>query len=183
MQVSISEENSKEILPEIKRAEKPITNKKETPVSFNLKTIFDKVEEEKPVIENRNDLPKEPFDLEKLMNVWNEFLNDLKSQNKIPAYNALHTAVISLTAPHIITFKFSSLSLSSEFDLQKDVLMLKMREDLQNHYIEFEVRISQAESNQNYIKSKAEIFKEMAEKNPVLLKMKNEFGLDFNSSD
>lgn len=152
-------------------------------LSFNLKNIFDKVEEEKPVVENRSNLPKENFSESELMTVWNEFLHNLKSQKQIPAYNALHTANVSLKEGLRIIFEFSSLSLSSEFDLQKDVLMRQMRDKLKNHYIEFDVQIVKAELRQSYIKSKSDIFKEMAEKNPILLKMKNEFGFDFNSND
>lgn len=171
-----------QIIPELKRADKPILTQKKSSGSFNLKTIFDIVEEEKPVIENPKDLPSEAFTEADFLKVWNEFLENLKKQNKIPAYNALHTAKISLKENSCISFKFSSLSLSSEFDLQKENLMPTMREKLRNHFIEFEVSI-EAEPTQSYVKSKAEIFREMAEKNPVLLKMKNDFGLDFNSND
>lgn len=110
-------------------------------------------------------------------------MENLKSKKQIPAYNALHTAKVSIAEDLKVNFEFSSLSLSAEFDLQKDALVRSIREKLKNHYIEFEVTIAQTEIVQNYIKSKSEIFKEMAEKNPVLLKMKNEFGLDLNSND
>lgn len=186
LSTSVQEEfqPKKEIVkPEVKRAEKPISNKSEAPVSFNLKTIFDKVEEEKIVIENRDNLPKEKFTETQFMTVWNEFVENLKIQKQIPAYNALHTAKINLENEFKINFEFSSLTLSSEFDLQKDALMRILRQKLQNHYIEFEVQISKGELTQTYIKSKTDIFKEMAEKNPILLKMKNEFGFDFNSND
>lgn len=177
-------QSKKEITkPEIKRADKPISNKSEAPVSFNLKTIFDKVEEEKTVIENRDNLPKEKFTETQFMEVWNEFVENLKIQKQIPSYNALHTAKITLENELKINFEFSSLSLSSEFDLQKDALMRTMRQKLNNHHIEFEVQISKSEETKTYIKTKKDIFTEMAEKNPILLKMKNEFGLDFNSND
>ena len=140
------------------------------------------MEEEKTVVENRENLQKENFTENQFFEVWNEFLENLKQQRQIPAYNALHTAKVSLQNLKII-FEFDSLTLSSEFDLQRDALMLKLREKLRNHYIEFEVKISQTEITQNFIKSKAELFKEMAEKNPVLLQMKSEFGLDLNSND
>lgn len=169
--------------PEVKRAEKPISNKSDAPISFNLKTIFDKVEEEKAVIENRENLPKEKFTETQFLSVWSEFLENLKSQKQIPAYNALHTAKITLENELKINFEFSSLSLSSEFDLQRDALMRLMRQKLNNHHIEFEVQISKSEETKTYIKTKKDIFTEMAEKNPILLKMKNEFGLDFNSND
>ncbi len=133
-------------------------------------------------MENRKDLPSETFTEQDVRKAWDEFVASLKAQNKIPAYNALHTAKVVLKDAVCVSFEFSSLSLSSEFDLQKDTLMLVMREKLRNHSIEFEVKIH-SEPTQNYVKSKAEIFQEMAKKNPILLKMKNEFGLDFNSSD
>lgn len=167
---------------EVKRAEKPIFTNKKPAGSFNLKTIFDKVEEEKPVVQNPRDLPSEKFTEGDVSQAWDEFLENLKIRNEVPAYNALHTARISLKGDSCICFEFSSLSLASEFDLKKEGLMTAMRERLNNHFITFEVNID-SETTQNYVKSKAEIFREMAEKNPVLLKMKNEFGLDFNSND
>lgn len=168
--------------PQPQRAGKPLAARLEGRSSFNLKTIFDKVEEEKPVIEKRNDLPKEDFREKDVFDAWNGFLDSLKAENKIPAYNALHTAKVSLKESLCIAFEFSSLSLTTEFELQKDALMRVMRDQLQNYFIEFEVDIYE-EPTRNYVKSKAEIFQEMAAKNPVLLKMKNEFGLDFNSND
>lgn len=134
-------------------------------------------------MEDRSNLPKENFTETQFMTVWNEFVENLKTQKQIPAYNALHTAKITMENELKINFEFSSLTLSVEFDLQKDVLMRTLRQKLNNHYIEFEVQISKSEETKTYIKTKTDIFKEMAEKNPILLKMKNEFGLDLNSND
>ncbi len=134
-------------------------------------------------MEDRSNLPKENFTETQFMTVWNEFVENLKIQKQIPAYNALHTAKITLENELKINFEFSSLTLSAEFDLQKDALMRLMRQKLNNHHIEFEVQLSKSEETKTYIKTKTDIFKEMAEKNPILLKMKNEFGLDLNSND
>lgn len=150
--------------------------------SFNLKAIFNKVEEEKPVIENLEDKPKEDFDLEKLMNFWNEFLDNLQKENKIPAYNALHTGKLKLNENFQIEFEFSSASLANEFDLEKDNLMRFLREKLNNYSIDFQVKIVQNDAVK-YVKTKADLFKEMAEKNPILLKMKEDWGLDYNSNE
>lgn len=117
-----------------------------------------------------------------MQQVWQEFLTELKAENKIPSYNALYTAKLELKENFIIEFEFSSLSTSAEFDGMRERLILKMRKAFNNYSLEFVTKINSAKT-ENYIKSKPEIFKEMAEKNPVLLKLKNEFGLDLNSND
>src|SRR5690606_37944090 len=98
------DENSK-----FKRADKPLQTEVET--SFNLKKIFDKVEEEKPVVENFENMPKEAFSSEELSQTWNEFLEKLKVEHKIPAYNALQSGIIELKDNFVVEFTFSSLSL------------------------------------------------------------------------
>lgn len=150
--------------------------------SFNLKTIFDKVEEEKPVLENLEDKPKDDFKKEKLIKHWNEFLEKLQGENQIPAYNALHTGKIDLKENFSIEFEFSSASLANELELQKDDLMRFLREKLNNYSIDFQVKIVQDDSIK-YVKSKSDIFNEMAEKNPILLKMKKDWGLDYDSNE
>lgn len=154
----------------------------EVETSFNLKRIFDKVEEEKPVVENFDDKPKEAFTEDELNKAWNEFLSQLQSENKIPAYNALQSGNIALKENFTIEFTFSSLSLSNEFDLHRVELMKFFREKFNNYGIDFKVVITESKAK-NFIKSKAELFKEMAEENPILLKLKEELGLDLNSND
>jgi DNA polymerase-3 subunit gamma/tau len=173
----LNEEN-----PAYYRSSKPLQNSENRKSSFNLKTIFDKVEEEKPVIEKKENLPEEPFSEEDLLAVWNEFLTQLQTRNKIPVYNALHTGKISKLEKFQILFEFNSASLINEFDLQKEELMKLMREKLNNHSLEFLTKINR-ETAQNFVKTKAEIFNEMVKKNPILLKMKEEMGLDFNSNE
>lgn len=111
-----------------------------------------------------------------------EFLNGLQKRKKNPAYQALITASYELKDNHCISFQFNSASLLKEFELQKDDLILFLRKELNNHLIELQTEVK-LDKSKNYVKSKAEIFKEMAEKNPILVKMKEELGLDYNSSE
>lgn len=164
----------------MQRAEKPLQN--EVVRSFNLKTIFDKVEEERPEMEDLSGMPREPFSKEDLDFHWEEFLALLQSENKIPAYNALHSGKVELEGDFIIKFIFSSASLVSEFELKKERLMLFLRKRLNNYGLQFQTEVTHLYS-ENFIKTKAQIFKEMADENPLLLKMKEEFGLDLNSND
>lgn len=169
-------------LKEPKRSDTPLQNSSERKTSFNLKTIFDKVEEEKPVVEKAQDLPKQLFSEQDVMNCWDFFLTELQAQQKIPVYNALHTGKVKLKEDFKILFEFNSGSLVNEFDLEKDNLMRLMRERLNNYSIEFETQINH-KATQNFVKTKADVFNEMVKKNPILLKMKDEMGLDINSSE
>lgn len=151
-------------------------------MSFNLKKIFDKVEEEKPEVEVNQNLPKDKFTKEQVEFVWQEFLAQLKAESKIPSYNALFTAKWNIKDEFQIEFEFSSLSTLAEFDVNKERLILEMRKKLNNFSIDFITFINNSVT-ENFIKTKPELFMEMAKKNPVLLKLKNEFGLDLNSND
>lgn len=161
---------------------KPIFKTEEKNVSYSLKNIFNKVEEEKTEAETNQNLPQEPFAEEQLLKLWQAFLEQLKIENKIPSYNALLTAKVKLLDNFQIEFVFSSLSTSEEFTAKKERLILELRQKLNNHSIEFVTRIDNSQTK-SYIQTKPEIFMEMAKKNPLLLKLKNEFGLDLNSND
>ena len=166
--------------PKIQRAEKPILS--EAKRTFNLKNVFEQVDEEKEVTEDLSNKPKDDFNFEDLQNHWTEFLSILQAEKQIPAFNALQSGKLALKPNFKINLDFSSASLVNEFDLQKERLMGFLREKLNNYSLEFETNIIHNHT-ENYIKSKSELFKEMAEENPLLLKMKEEFGLDLNSNE
>ena len=102
--------------------------------------------------------------------------------NKIPAYNALHTGKVQLKENFQIEFEFTSASLANEFDLEKDNLMRFLREKLNNHLVEFQTKIIE-DFTKKYVKTNQDKFKDMVDQNPILLKMKDEFGLDYNSNE
>lgn len=160
--------------------EKPIL--KETKSSFSLKNIFDKKEEKKEVSERGGEIPQSPFSEKDLLEFWHEFVENLLKSNKIAVYNALHTGKLQLKEEFKIEFEFNSASLASEFELEKDNLMRFLREKLNNHQIEFDINIKH-DPSKKYVKTNQEKFMDMAEQNPILLKMKEEFGLDYNSNE
>lgn len=174
-------ENLSEVVPEkVLRAEKPLQKNVVRP--FNLKNVFNKVEEERPEVEDFSGRPREEFTSEELDFQWNEFLAILLSENKIPTYNALHSGKVELKEDFQILFTFSSASSVSEFEIKKDRLMLFLRERFNNYSLRFQTQVIH-NTSENYIKTKAQLFQEMATENPLLLKMKEEFGLDLNSND
>lgn len=163
------------------RAEKPLRAKVER--SFNLSTIFNEPEivEEKHQIDFES-LPKNKFTQNDIDLAWNEILNNLQKENKVVEFNALQSGKLQLKESHIIQIEFSSSSLANEFALKQESIVLFLREKFNNYSLKFEIKISEGEAK-NFIKSKEEIFKDMIEVNPILLKMKEKFGLDLNSAE
>ncbi|MDD3458052.1 MAG: hypothetical protein PHO74_01045 [Weeksellaceae bacterium] len=178
----ISPQNPKQESDEktIERAAKPTGLKPET--SFNLKNLFESFEEEVNEEELDRDLPSEEFNEEELKSLWERFLEDLKSENKIPTYNALYNGKIGLKEDFQVMIEFISSSIVHEFENHKERLVSFLRRELNNYSLDITVTISESES-ENFIKSNSEIFKDMVKQNPIVLKLKNELGLDYNSND
>ena len=169
-----------EVVSKIQRAEKPLQNQVNR--SFNLKTIFDKEEVAKKEPENFENLPKNQFSNEDVQKYWMEFLQQLQQENNIPAFNALSSGKVVLLDDFVIQFLFGSKSLINELQLQKEKLIIFLREKLNNYSLKIQEIVEHDESV-NYIKTKADLFQELAKKNPILLKMKDELGFDLNSND
>lgn len=134
------------------------------------------LEEEKEEI-LRNDLPRENFTLEQVNESWKRFLDRLKIEHNIPTYNALMTTKLDIINENEIIFEFSSHSSKQEFEEYKDRIRNSMRAHLKNHYFTIEIKFSESEA-ENHILSKKEKFEKLSTQNPVLLKLKEEFGLD-----
>lgn len=159
---------------------KPLGTKPET--AFNLKNLFDSVESENTESADNREKAADEFSFETLDNHWKEFLEKLSIENKIMSFNALQSGKLVLKDDFKIEIEFNSSTLIFEFEQIKERLTLFLREKLNNEVFELVPMQVEGESV-NYIKSKSEIFKEMAERNPNLLKLKNELGLDYNSND
>lgn len=146
--------------------------------AFSLKKI---VEEKKEVPAEdevlRNDLPRNAYTLEDVQAFWNKFLEKLKIENNIPSYNALATTTIHLKEDNIIVLEFISASSESEYEIYKNRIMNGLRNAIKNFYFSIEITFSQAEAKSHILTPK-EKFEAFVQKNPIILKLKEEFGLD-----
>jgi len=147
--------------------------------AFNLKNLFDNVESENAESVDNSEKATDEFSFETLDNHWKEFLEKLRTENKIVSFNALQSGKLVLKDNFKIEIEFNSSALIFEFDQIKERLTLFLRERLNNEVFEL-IPVQVEGESVNYIKSKSEIFREMAERNPNLLKLKNELGLDYN---
>ncbi len=170
VKTSVSEE-----VKEYTRASKPIRTNGNS--SFSLKMVLPgaKVEEHQEEI-LRNDLPREKFTLDQVKEGWKRFLDRLKIEHNIPSYNALMTTELGLEGDEII-FEFTSHSSEQEFEEYRDRIRNSLRAFLKNHYFSIQIKFSEKEAT-NHILSNKEKFEKLSDKNPILLKLKEEFGLD-----
>lgn len=146
--------------------------------AFSLKKIVEEKKEAAPEEEIlRNDLPRNPYTLEDVQNFWNKFLEKLKVENNIPSYNALATTTIHLKEDNIIVLEFISASSESEYEIYKNRIMNGLRNAIKNFYFTIEIAFSQSEAKSHILTSK-EKFDAFVQKNPTILKLKEEFGLD-----
>ncbi|WP_322970962.1 hypothetical protein [Faecalibacter sp. LW9] len=146
--------------------------------AFSLKKIVEEKKEAAPEEEIlRNDLPRNPYTLEDVQNFWNKFLEKLKVENNIPSYNALATTTIHLKKDNIIVLEFISASSESEYEIYKNRIMNGLRNAIKNFYFTIEIAFSQSEAKSHILTSK-EKFDAFVQKNPTILKLKEEFGLD-----
>ncbi|MCA4810140.1 hypothetical protein IF128_10385 [Empedobacter stercoris] len=157
------------------RASKPIKTSGNSSFSLKMALPGAKVQEHQEEI-LRDDLPREKFTLEQVKEGWKRFLDRLKIEHNIPSYNALMTTELGLEGDEII-FEFSSHSSEQEFEEYRDRIRNSLRAFLKNHYFTIQIKFSEKEAT-NHILSNKEKFKLLSDKNPVLLKLKEEFGLD-----
>ncbi|MBQ0148828.1 MAG: hypothetical protein KBS93_10415 [Flavobacteriaceae bacterium] len=146
--------------------------------AFSLKSAIKDIK--KDLVEEevlRNDLPREKYELSDIQNFWNKFLERLKLEQNIPAYNALSTTTIYVEENNVITLEFISASSESEFETYKNRIINGLRNSIKNFYFTIEVKYSAQEAKSHILTSKQK-FEALVLKNPVLLKLKEEFGLD-----
>lgn len=125
----------------------------------------------------RDDLPRENYTIEQVQAYWSKFLKQIKSQNSIPAFNALETTVINLKDGNVIEFEFISASSELEFENYKTRIVTGLRTELRNHYFTIEIKFAKGEAKSHILNNKQK-FELFIAKNPSIARLKEELGLD-----
>ena len=162
---------------ENKRVNKPLGTSSGS--AFSLKNVVDHSTKEQAISDEilRDDLPRNSYTLEAVETFWNKFLEKLKIENNIPSYNALATTTVHLKEDNVIVLEFISASSETEYEIYKSRIMNGLRNAIQNFYFTIEVQFSESEAKSHILTSKQK-FELFVDKNPIILKLKEEFGLD-----
>lgn len=162
--------------PMRERVNKPLGQRRNS--AFSLKSAIQDLQEKKEEEEVlKDDLPRNSYTVEAVKAGWNKFLDQLKTEHNIPAYNALSTTEIALKEDNVIELEFISASSESEFETYRKRIVNHLRGALQNYYFKIEIKFSEAEAKSHILTTKQK-FELFVEKNPIMLKLKDEFGLD-----
>ena len=117
------------------------------------------------------------FTEEELITVWNEYSRKLKKEK-------LLKNTMSLYLPKMVSDVLFEVEVNSEINKQyltdnSYAILTYLREKLQNGDITMIIKIAEGNAIKKALTSR-EIFDEMAEKNPALLKLSDEFGLELS---
>jgi len=185
------EESNREIRIEKERPEQTSGTKKDydSPKSFSIKERLKKQDEKSEsgeVDEDNNDYGadnvkgnEKEFDESELTDAWKSFGDTLKSGNP------RMSSIIKAMKPKIedntsIVLELSNKAQKDYFDQKyKHDVLLHLKKELSNSKIEFHTRVGEkTEKSTPY--TEEEKYKYLAEKNPALDKLSNDFGLEYD---
>lgn len=139
-----------------------------------------KVEEvEKEVDDTAPDpgLPKEEFDLNTLLNQWNDYLETAKKGGRQKVYATLANKTLKLRENFIVGLELENDIQVSYFNEEKSDLLRFIREKLNNFSIQFDVTVTKNSATREPYSAK-EKYEYMLAKNPNLAILKKKLGLD-----
>ena len=163
-----------------------------SPSSVSIKDALEKINQiksngENPVVMDENDtgddteiIPEKDFTQEELTQQWLAFAEKIRVE--MPrSYSIIKSQHPDLKDDHIINLILVNKSQAEDFNLRiREGLLDFLRNKLHNNLITIEIDIAEdPASNGKKPYTAEEKFKHMAEKNPVLQKLKQDFNLDF----
>lgn len=123
------------------------------------------------------DLPKDAFDESQFTNIWNEYIEVVKSQGQQRIYSTLANKAFKLKENFTVELHLENEIQESYYHEGKSEILKYIRQKLNNYSLQFEIKIiKNAKKLEPY--SAQEKFQYMAEKNPNLLILKQRLDLD-----
>lgn len=178
-------EKPKAAVPPPAKAPLPPKTRRERNSSFSINAALNnnKVEEseqeEEDLLSPDPGLPKELFDQNQLNNLWQDYLNMLRDKDERKLYSSLSNKTILLKDNFEVDIELETEIQLSLFHENQPQLLRFMREKLNNYSLVFTPRVTEIQSaTEPY--SAQEKFAYMAEKNPILVQLKERLDLEIN---
>jgi DNA polymerase-3 subunit gamma/tau len=162
--------------PEVK---KPILNSviKRTS-SLSLKSIHQKKEEKKAVIEENFDKhPKDAFSENELQLFWEEYVNLLRDKGENSMASIIATDVPKLEENFCVSFTVPNKLMEDQFKKGRPKLLNFLREKANNYGITIHVKLNES-VEKKFAYTPLEKFNKLKEKNSLLEKLRQTFELD-----
>lgn len=158
---------------------KPILkNVERRPSSLSLKSIHQKKEVKKTIVEeNFDNHPKDTFDEQKLQKLWKEYGKILDKKGERSMASIVGTDVPKLAEKFKISFTIPNKLMQDQFKKGRPKLLHFLREKLNNYGISIEVILNET-IEKKFAYTPLEKFNKLKEKNPLLEKLRKTFELD-----
>lgn len=146
--------------------------------SLSLKSIHQKKEIKKSEIEeNFDNHPKDAFTQEKLEKLWKEYVVLLQKKGQRSMASIVATNQPKLENDFKISFSIPNKLMQDQFQKGRPKLLGFLREQLNNYGIEIIANLNE-KIEKKFAYTNQEKFKKLAEKNPLLEKLRQTFELD-----
>ena len=146
--------------------------------SLTLKSVHEKKEErETDLEENFDNHPKTPFTQEQLKEVWKKYYFKLYNGGERSVASVITAGEPQLTNNFEILFSLPNSLMANQLERAKPKLLKHLRESLNNYGLSIKVIINET-VEKKFAYTPQEKYEKLKEKNPLLEKLKNTFGLD-----
>lgn len=144
-------------------------------------TLNSKQEDKIPEILNEvlPDLTK-PFSQDELILAWNEYASHLQTQGRLSIHAALVKRNPEATEKFGVLFKVDSAAVEKDLNELKPDMLGFLRKKLSNYSLQVQVEIIIGDDNGTIPYTPSEKFKKLAEINPILNEMRNQFDLEID---
>ena len=159
--------------------EKPqLKNITRRPSAFSLKSIHQKKEAiQDTAEENYDNHPKTSFDQEKLKEVWKKYYFKLQDSGEKNIASIIASDTPLLKENFKIVLALPNTLMQSQLEKGKPALIKFLREKLNNYGITLTIVVNET-IEKKFAYTPQEKYNKLKEKNPLLEKLKNTFGLD-----
>jgi DNA polymerase-3 subunit gamma/tau len=170
---------AQKVVVEKPKAPKPVLqNVQRRSSSLSLKSIHEKKEEKKSVIEeNFDNHPKDFFSEEKLQKLWKEYVALLNKKGERSMASIMATDIPKLSDGFKINFTVPNKLMQDQFKKGRPKLLAFLREKLNNFGISIDAILNET-VEKKFAYTPQEKFNKLKEKNPLLEKLRQTFELD-----
>jgi DNA polymerase-3 subunit gamma/tau len=172
--------------PQEKKAVKKVT-KKPKPVlkivekrrsSLSLKSIHEKKEEKKSVVEeNYDNHPKNIFTEQELVSYWKEYTALLIRKGEKSMASIIGSNSPKLKESFVVEYPVPNKQMQEQFARNKPKLLGFLRQNLNNYAIEIQVNLNET-IEKKFAYTPQEKYNKLRDKNPLLDKLRQSFELD-----
>jgi len=138
-----------------------------------------KKEHQKAAQPPKEKLPEYEFSANELADAWETMTSNYHHAQRMNLAIALRKRKPDLHNPAMILFELDNSALVKEFEAERPAMLEFLRKTLNNFSVQLTFKVKDLNEPEDEAYTAAEKFNKMAEKNPALKKLQQQFGIEF----